>query len=300
MKRSILGLLILFIFILLAGCAGVKKSVPSFKDSNAYFLQNNIEKIDISELTKHFDKNDNITIVSIENEETYDNSLISVIEDALIEKFIKNGYNVLERDKDLLYRLMSESDSSYIHYLRNKRRKYLSSGTLGLSGAVIGDPLYPYGLSKSLLASGTNMYEMENFDESRIQTNLKAADKILAYRVLECGIVYENIENKSVGSDSLNRVANTILKFRVEDVNCGKILAIKNLENSITDKISKEDKKILEDFHYKHYRFGYPNIYGNPSQLEYDKSKNESNSKKGLYILGTIGGILILVLAIGS
>lgn len=298
MKFFLFSFLILLLFILLNGCATVKK-VPSFKDSNAYFLKNNLENIDMSELTKYLDKKDNIILVSIENEDTYDNSLISLIEDVLIKKLIDNGYNVLERDNDLLYRLMSESESSYTHYLRNKRRKYLNSRSLGSSSVLVGDQFYLHGASKSLLASGTNLYETENFDESKIQTILKAADKILAYRILEFGIVYEDITNKSIHSDSLNRVANAILNFRVDDANSGKILSINTIENSTTDQISKEHKKLLEDFHYRHYSFGYPNIYGNPEQIEYDKSKNKSSSSNTLYLLGTIGGAIILVISIG-
>ena len=301
-RRRNLIIIITVGFIVLTGCSTIKKGIPTFKESNAYFLMENIEKIDLNDVTKNFNKNDNIIIVSMENEETYDNSLIAIVEDVLIEKLLKNGYKVLERDKDLIYRLMSESDEKYNFYNRNKRKAILNSGTFGISGSLYGYSI-PYGISKSIVTSGKNMYEIENYDENVIKTNLTSADKMIAYRILECGIAYKEDE-KSTKADSLDRIAHTIIKCRVEDANSGDILSITDLENITKEKISKKDKELLEEFHYRYYGFAYPNIYGNPHQLQYNKDGDDIskfNNKKTIFIvLGAIASIVVVSVIAGQ
>lgn len=300
MKKIILLVLSLSI---LFGCATLPE-IPKFEDSNAYLIKQSIEQINIVDtLSDYIDKEDKIALVSLENPKTFDNSITSVIEDVFLKQFVDKGYFVVERDDDLLYRLMSESDTTFSYLFHNKKRSSYRSFDAGFQSgfARVGNILNPYATahSEAAVAAASRFNEIENFDNYKIPTNLLPADKIIAYRVLEAGIVYE-YEGDVSFADSLNRIANTILLLRTEDAQTGKIINITSVKGNITDKISKEEKKMLEKFHYRHYRFGYPNIYGNPTQLEYDNSKNKTPSKKGLYILGTIGGILILVLVIGS
>jgi len=300
MKNVTYVLLLGVLTILFSGCATTQKSI-SFKDSNAYFLRENIKKIDINEITEHLKKEENVILVSTETEDTYDHYLNATIEDVILEKLVNEGYNVLERDNDLIYRLISESETNYSHYLKNKRKLYMNSGAIGFSNASYYNPLLSSSnVGGSLYASGSNVFEKENFDEIKIETKLITADKILAYRVIENGIVYED-ESKTI-SDSLNRVANIILSFRIEDAKTGKIISITDIEQTSIDEISKKDKKLIENFHYRNYPFSYPNIYGNPSQTEYKKEGNSNPPKKGLILLTTagVGLIILLVSSIGS
>jgi len=296
MKNVTYVLLLGFAIILFSGCATTQKSI-SFKDSNAYFLQENIKKIDINGITKHLKKEENVILVSTETEETYDHYLNATIEDVILKKLIDEGYNVLERDNDLIYRLISESETNYQHYLKNKRKLYMKSGAIGLSNASYYNPfLSSSNVSGSLYASGANVFEKENFDDIKIETKLISADKILAYRVVENGIVYEN-ENDTM-SDLINRVAKTILSVRVEDAKTGKIISMQDIEQTSKDEISNKDKKIFENFHYRNYSFSYPNIYGNPSQTEFKKEGGSKPPKTGLIILSTAGAIALLVIII--
>jgi len=300
MKNVTYVLLLGVLIILFSGCATTQKSI-SFKDSNAYFLHENIKKIDLKEITEHLKKEENVVLVSTETEDTYDHYLNATIEDVVLRKLIDDGYNVLERDNDLIYRLISESETNYSHYLKNKRKLYMNSGSIGLSSSNYYNPLLPSSnLSGSIFASGANAFEKENFDENKIETKLITADKILAYRVIENGIVYED-ESKTV-SDSLNRVANIILSFRIEDAKTGQIISMKNIEQTSIDEISKKDKNLIENFHYKYYPFSYPNIYGNPSQTEYKKEGNSKPPKTGLFLITTagVGLIILLVFSVGS
>lgn len=286
------------VIILFSGCATTNKSI-TFKDSNAYFMQENIKKIDLSEITEQLNKDENVVFVSTETEDTSDHYLNATIEDVVLKKLVDEGYNVLERDNDLIYRLISESDTNYTHYLKNKRKLNVSSGAIGLSSPSY--PLLPApSLGGSLFASGTNASEKENFDEKKIETKLATADKILAYRVIENGIIYENDNNAL--TDSLHRVANTILSFRIEDANTGKIISMKNIEQTSSDLISRKDKVLIENFHYRNYPFSYPNIYGNPLQTEYTQKNTPGPSGTGLFAITVagLGLIILLVSASGS
>lgn len=108
MKNTYLLLLVLAVT-LFSGCATTQKSI-SFKDSNAYFMQKNIEKIEMNDVVEHIRKDENVVLVSLETEDTFDNSLNASIEDVILKKLVDAGYSVLERDNDLIYRLISESD----------------------------------------------------------------------------------------------------------------------------------------------------------------------------------------------
>ena len=44
---------------------------------------------------------------------TGDYSLLSTLEDEIIKEFVIQGYKVLERDNDMVYRLFSEESKNY-------------------------------------------------------------------------------------------------------------------------------------------------------------------------------------------
>lgn len=300
MKNITWAFLCLSVIVIFAGCATTQKSI-SFKDSNAYFMQENIKKIDLNEITKHVRKDENVVLVSTEKEDTYDHYLNATIEDVILKKLVDEGYTILERDNDLIYRLISESESNYTHYLKNKRKLNMNSGAADLSSSSYYNPtMLSSDYRGSIFAANANAFEKENFDEMKITTKLNTADKIIAYRVIENGIVYE--ENSEAISDSLNRIATTILSFRIEDSKTSRILSIKNIEQNTTDKISNKDKDLIENFHYRNYPFSYPNIYGNPSQTEYKKEGNSKAPKKGVILggLASVGLIILLVSSVGS
>lgn len=154
---------------------------------------------------------------------------------------------------------------------------------------------YIYGLSKPdyvPLVKGT--VQNEHDVNSRI-TDLSTADKIIAYRIIESGIIYKEIKKTNQSrSDSLTRVAQTVLKFRVEDAKSGEIVSLENLENISQDKISKDVKSILESYHYKHYRFGYPATYGNSRQLKLEGKENTSKKSSD-----STGDIIFAITLIG-
>lgn len=269
------------------GCSVNRKTI-SFKESNAYFLKENISKIDINSLTQYIDEGDNIVIVSTETEDTYDSNINSTIEDVLIKKFLDNGISVLERDNDLVYRVISESDNNYTHYLKNKKVSQGTSSSLGVSDSFFSNLKFSSAASSnSMYASGATLQEKENFDQMTINTNLLTADKIFAYRVIEHGIIYEKENATTSSNQNLNRKANTILSFRIEDAKTGKILSMVDIDQSSSDQIPKSDKDLLEKYQYRNYPFSYPNIYGNPNQVEH----KSQNSNTGLIILSTLGVI---------
>lgn len=292
MKRFII---LLIVIPLLIGCAASKYQIK-FEDSNAYLIKKSIENINIVDsLKNNIRKDDNIAIVSLERRRTDDSSINTIIEDIFLKKLLDNGYSVLERDDDLLYRLRSESDSStYSYYLYNKEFERASSASVG--SAVVGHPsiMYPYYdvHGAALGISGSNYYRISNFDKHKYKTKLITADKLISYRVIESGVIYE--KDESVLSDSLRRNARVILLVRTEDAKTGKILDMKYVEGLAKDRISMKYKDKLEEYHYTNYHFGYPNIYGNYPQQTITKGKKTGGNK------GNVAMLIILSVVVGG
>lgn len=294
MKKIVRVLFLMAILISFMGCATINQPI-SFEDSNAYFLKRNVSKIDLSEITKFVDEGDNVVVVSIETEDTHDTYVNSIIEDVLIKKLIENNHNVLERDNDMVYRLASESDISYTHYFKNRRTLEGRGDVLGLSSSLYsGNQPYLGGASSSSYGSVNRLREKENFDEMTINTNLLTADKILAYRVIEHGIIYGDKECENMSRWDLTRTARTIMSLRVEDAKSGRILSLVDIDQSSSDRIDSSRKKLLENYKYRNYPFTYPNITGNPVQTEY-KSKS---SHTGAFLITTIGVVAVILFAI--
>lgn len=298
MKRLFFIVVLIVTISLFMGCSTTRKSI-SFKESNAYFLKENIEQIDIGQLTNYIDENDNIVLVSTEVEDTHDNTINSTIEDVLIKKLIENNYSVLERDNDLIYRLLSESDTSYTHYLKTKRISQSNSSSLGMSDSYFSNFKFSSSASQnSMYASGANSQEKENFDQMSINTNLLTADKILAYRVIENGIIYENANNIDPSIPDITRTATTLLSFRITDAKSGKIISMVDVDQSSSDQISKKDQDLLEKYHYRNYSFSYPNIYGNPKQVVHRKDKATTPSRNSLLIFTGVAIMTGITIAI--
>ena len=63
----------------------------------------------------------------MEDYKTADYSLLATLEDEIIKEFVSEGYRVLERDNDMVYRLFSEESKNYKHINRVKGVKYGAS-----------------------------------------------------------------------------------------------------------------------------------------------------------------------------
>lgn len=86
-------------------------------------------------------------------------------------------------------------------------------------------------------------------------TNLVSADKLVVYRVLDCGIEYTTTTGAL-----LLRVAYTALHIRVEDAKRGNILWLGRVESKVEDQIPAEMVEKLKGEPLIFYDNGMPNI----------------------------------------
>ena len=73
---------------------------------------------------------------------------------------------------------------------------------------------------------GSVFSEVKNYDQE-FQSSLQSADKIISYRIIESGIVY-NYDNKDAGGGEVEREARTILELRLTDAKTSEILSCNN------------------------------------------------------------------------
>lgn len=278
--------LLIILLVLCCGCTATIPEIPEFEDSNAHLIKETVESIQIADsLAPYINENENIIFVSLEKDKTDDNAIPSLIEDVCIKQLVDYGYNVLERDDNTLYRLMSESGNKFTYIERIKRQSSENAGESAFSpGIILERPSYHE-------QKYSNFVEKENYHDL-LNTPLAAADKIVSYRIIESGIIYEELCG-SQACDSLKRISDTRLLLRTADAKTGQILNISNLRGMKSDIILNDNRKNLENYHMHFYRYGYPVSYSNPEQWGYSVKRNQNNESHNIF-WKLIGGVALI------
>ena len=114
------NILYLFVAVILSSCV-IQAPTVTYEKTNASLIQKSIKDLNALEnLKSYIKKSDKITIVGVEDYKTGDYSLLATLEDEIIKEFVSEGYKVLERDNDMVYRLFSEESSNYKYMNRVK------------------------------------------------------------------------------------------------------------------------------------------------------------------------------------
>lgn len=266
-SKNFAPFLFLIIMITMCGCAAQLKFRPDFDKSNAIFIEKSARELEIVNAIQPFiTQTDKIIVASIEDPYTVDIPINYLIEDNLISNLTKSGYNVLERDPDMIKRFMSEENGKY----------------------KIGDIFNSDDVTNEL---GT--VAIPNQKETDIK--IKSADKIISFRLLECEILYELPEDVSlIEKDSalVKRLARTRLHIRVTDAKTSEIKLATILENEIQDEIPSNQISILSNIHYVYYDQALSNIKKEAVSAVVPVQQNQEPKK-----LGTI--LWTFVIAIG-
>ena len=214
--------------LLFIGCAPIQ---PTFEESNQYFLERTIDKLNIGEEIKDKIPNGSkVAFVSIEENETLDKPIIAMIEDQMIQSLFNNGFIVVQRDADAIQKLIREGKGKY-------SLTYEQSTDGMMFEKVTGD----------MVKSGLNF----------VETQLTSADYVILYRILEVGILYRkdtDIEN----SDLEKREGLIRLSISIQGAQSGEIMYAANLTGQLEDKIRKEFIVQLATFHYSFFPYEYP------------------------------------------
>ena len=228
---------ILYLFILvsfLSSCAIMPE--VSYENSNASLIQKSIKNLNaVKSLEDYLSKKDKIIFIGMEDKKTRDWSIPATLEDEIIKEFVVNGYNMLERDNDLIYRMLSEEKENYVHINREVENSTSIQEGAAAVGANNYGSSYIFGYANEQKELEKN--ELPNF-EATYNSQLSSADKIISYRVIESGIHYYNEnDNPDAKIGELKREARTILEVRLIDSKTSEILNALTLDGVASDNV---------------------------------------------------------------
>ncbi|HPN37567.1 MAG TPA: hypothetical protein PL041_04130 [Melioribacteraceae bacterium] len=208
--------LFLVLVVFAVGC----KTLPpiEYENSNQLFIERTVDKLDLGK-TFPVPQGQSIALVSLENDKTIDIPVVATIEDQLVRSLLKNQFVVLERDNDMLKRLLREN-----HPTDHK------------NGYSI--------LTTDSAQTFVKMYK----------THLKSADYLVSYRVLECGLIYgRNIVDGFIDRNGVIR-----LHVRIQKVDSGEIVYADNLTGTYKDRVIADYLQYYENFHFNYFQNSYP------------------------------------------
>ena len=291
------NILYLFIAVLFLSSCAIKQTV-TYEKTNASLIQKSIKDLNtLDNLKSKINKTDKIAIIGVEDYKTGDYSLLATLEDEIIKEFVSKGYKVLERDNDMVYRLFSEESPNYKYM--NRVKSYDKSNAYDLSGSSLFGSAND-GSSNAYLSgdayskSASTSYSQENYNQ-QYQSSLQSADKIISYRVIESGIVYD-YEEEDAGIGEVEREARTILEVRLTDAKTSEILSAITLDGKANDFVKEQDISALKSFSYRYYSHTFPKTHGNPAKATVKSKK----ANPWPWIGGGLGlYLLILLISVG-
>ena len=279
--------LYLFIAVLFLSSCAIMPEV-SYESSNASLIQKSIKNLNtVNNLKEYLSKNDKIVFIGTEDKKTRDWSIPATIEDEVIKEFVVNGYNILERDNDLIYRMLSEEKENYVHINREVENSTSIQGGAAAVAANNYGSSYIFGYAAA--QKELKKKELRNFEET-YNSQLSSADKIISYRVIESGIHYYNEnDNPDAKFGELKREARTILEVRLIDSKTSEILNALTLDGIASDNVREEDRDALKDFGYRFYRHSLPKTHGQPGE-------SFATGKRGNALPWVVGSLSLIVL----
>lgn len=289
---------------MLTSCYVTKTGVYDWDDSNANLIEQSIPSDLVTQLMDSLlVESDRLVVLSEESPKSLDNNLTVGIETQLIQGLVQHGVSVLERDEDMLLRLIGESSSKYTHVTKNKS-SYTGVAASGSSGGsrLVGQQLA--GSSYSSSSAGAMTSGVENWARAE-PTELPTATKLLTYRVLECGI-QRGLQSREGGFDEdklISREAMTVLDIKLVDASTGQITFADRISGVARSEARKGEFDRRKDPSYRFYSHGSPLQNGNPEEQEVVKDDDLGISDapnlrflQGLVGLGAVGTFLFFAL----
>jgi hypothetical protein len=357
----------------LLGCVTVEQQYiePLYDQSHAMLIERTVAELAIADLVKSFVRpNEKVVIGNIENTTTDERvnvaysegerklktNLDYIIQDQFILNLSKAGYKVLERDEDMIIRLMPEQGASY---KRNLLRRLPKDPSIVLMDAIDAeglkyvDPVNIQEVEKistkenqtlNLKVDRVNLPDIISFyremktDYAGLEKDVRmaSADVMIAYRILECGIIYEPEQKKEkmidpetgkqkVGGKELwtlhfGREALARVYVRVMDAKTGEIRTATVLRKDNADTVTfqqgefesltafnlriRKYEEMLKAYHYTFYEHQLPSMKAALGEQETQISKGVDTTKLKKvnwlpWAIGGAGGLsLIAILAI--
>lgn len=196
---------IILCLIFLMSCS-VQPYIQKFENSNEFFLERTINRINLAGIYPYIKKIDRIIVSSIERPLNNDNPIIAVVEDRIIEKLTSAGYKVYERDPDLVNSLLKEVNNGFS----------FKAGNLPV----------------------TNLYPL-------LETKLPGATKVVSYRIEEFGFKYRpHMENRNLKvREGLARLHIRVQDAKTSALLCAETLDVL-FQDNVTDEHIESSEQI--------------------------------------------------------
>lgn len=281
-----------------------ERGVNAWENSNALLIEKSIpcDRV-VSLIDSAVIGSDRLAILSEETTTSVDNPLLAGIETQLVKSLVNHGLVVLERDEDMISKLISESLENY-HVVRGEKSRHSGVASSVVNGSSYGAAgNFQQGTNSTYASSvsggsGAISYGVENW--SRLDsTSLLSATKILSYRVLECGIQKTVDEASSASYQEAGRKALTVLDIKLIDAKSGQILIADRATGIQEDSYSREEARIVDDPRFKYYSFGRPVQNGNPEEQTVKKEDAPLPKKPFMTIVGAILSVIFIAAVVG-
>jgi curli biogenesis system outer membrane secretion channel CsgG len=187
-------------------------------------------------------------VMSSEDVDDRNNPLLSNIEDGIVSALASAGFNILERDNDVLIRLLYQEGS-----------EGLSAVVVPPTSAQLIDNEEGTELPKYNLDYGRKVQIVSTQVGSTGTGSLIPADYVISYRIIEQGVKYIRIEGvDEFGVSQFKRQANVKTHIRVIDAKTSNIIWANNLSGIREDIVPRWMLKKLESSDYKFYSQSFP------------------------------------------
>ena len=279
-------ILILTLSLLLTGCStfSTNNMIVDYENSNPVKVEEATEGLKITKvLPSSNEVNGTIAVRTIELTsliQHLDTDVIYMIEDNLIANLLENNYRVVERDPQALRDLYKETSTNYKKASGwDDKNSTALIETINLSDLSAGDSSACCGATDVVWDYLVDNHRADwegKMDDELKATGLDAADYILSYRVLECGVVYNDYDATNTNSESstsgglqfgqaadaitkkYERSARTRLHLRLTNSKTSEIIAAGTIENEVTDVVNEDDIESLEKIPHIYYHHTLP------------------------------------------
>ena len=303
-------ILILLLALLMASCS-TNNYIKDYDNTNPVKIEQATTGLEVNDMIpSNLDGSIAVRSIELDLNNHLDMGVIYMIEDHLITNLIKNKYKVLERDPEALSNLYRESSSNYMKYIDQSFNFKDSEDSKDSESSEAVNVIVNVS-DQNLKSDESDKLDESDKTDELVNTDLHAADYMLSYRVLECGVIYtalDDSESKSTSNlNKLKRSARTRLHCRLTNTKTSEIISAGIVENEISDIINRDDVIDLEQISYQYYHHTLPlqNTYGLTEDSGYalvneDRpiqaaSKNPKKASGGIVTLAVAGFLFLMI-----
>lgn len=241
-----------FVFLISLLSCGIRRMYvedEAIKESNAILLERAVWDLAAQVTTiPVLSTNKNYVVMSSENVDDRNNPVLSSVEDGIVAALASSGFSILERDNDILIRLLYQEGQDG-----------LAAVVVPPTSAQLIDEEDGTNLPKYNLDYGRKVQIVSTQVGSKGTGNLQPADYVISYRILEQGVKYIRLEGvDEYGVSQFKRRAYVKTHIRIIDSKTSRIVWANNLSGLREDVVPRWMLRKLEESNYEFYSQSLP------------------------------------------